>query len=56
MVSILGACAFDTCSALQSIRLPSSLETISPSCFGFCDKSDKKWIEVLGHLKRQMFQ
>jgi hypothetical protein len=37
-VSILGESAFQNCSSLQSICIPSSIETISKSCFGGCTK------------------
>jgi hypothetical protein len=35
-VSILGPSAFLSCSSLQSICIPSSVQTISDSCFAFC--------------------
>jgi hypothetical protein len=35
-VSTLGAWAFCGCSSLQSIRLPSTIEIVDPSCFENC--------------------
>jgi hypothetical protein len=35
-LSNLGASAFEGCEALQSIRVPSSVETIDKSCFAVC--------------------
>jgi hypothetical protein len=35
-IAHLGDSAFQHCSVLQSMSLPSSIQTISPSCFNSC--------------------
>jgi hypothetical protein len=37
-VSVIEACAFQFCSSLISICIPSSVVTIGNECFGKCDK------------------
>jgi hypothetical protein len=57
-VSILGKAAFQNCSSLQSISIPSSIETISQSCFGGCRKLSSFKFETgsrISTIKRSAF-
>jgi hypothetical protein len=46
----LGDDAFHECSSLQSIRIPSSITTISPSCFSDCRELIMVVVEAGSHL------